>query len=402
MVRKHRRSKQGWLGLIAGTALIILATETGTYAADRVAEGDEDFATVAAALGIGLDEVRRQKALTDEAGELQVQLEELFPTEFAGLWIDRDSGFQIVAAFTTHREAEVKAISGGLSGVLETQVHKHSLAELHRMQRLDLATLDMPHTTGVDVRSNQVRLTVLEGTADVARKAVGELPEGVVQIVETEHMPLLVGDSYGGLWMESYQDCGPGGNGTSGWSVQSDTLAFQGIMTAGHLDNCLRYPGGNNWTLESESSGGGISDAQWHLTPNWPDRPWFQWHQNGSTRIVQDKKGKAQLVIGEWVCMFGQNPSTPYNCGQINDLSVDLDGSGAQWQNKFIEVERCDQTGPLVDSGDSGGPVFWGSTAYGIITARSSGDTFCGNKMIFNSVTQIQNALDVHLILGSP
>jgi secreted trypsin-like serine protease len=65
---------------------------------------------------------------------------------------------------------------------------------------------------------------------------------------------------------------------------------------------------------------------------------------------------------------------------------------------KWIEVEACGED-DLAAAGDSGGPVFFGNTAIGI-TSFDEGDFFCPNKMLFNSITQVQNALGVHILLA--
>ena len=60
-------------------------------------------------------------------------------------------------------------------------------------------------------------------------------------------------------------------------------------------------------------------------------------------------------------------------------------------------VQNCESQ--MTTGGDSGGPVFDGTTAYGIIKA-AGGNFFCPHKMLFVSNAQFQNALDVEIVLA--
>lgn len=55
----------------------------------------------------------------------------------------------------------------------------------------------------------------------------------------------------------------------------------------------------------------------------------------------------------------------------------------------------------MSDGGDSGRPVFWGSSAYGIVEGHVWGGVGCWeNKLLFNSQSHIGSQLHIHIKLS--
>ena len=68
------------------------------------------------------------------------------------------------------------------------------------------------------------------------------------------------------------------------------------------------------------------------------------------------------MVVGDPVCKYGR--TTGYTCGTIESKTYDPDGSETQFAATFIYVDGGDVN--LSEPGDSGGPWFYGTSAYGI------------------------------------
>lgn len=92
-------------------------------------------------------------------------------------------------------------------------------------------------------------------------------------------------------------------------------------------------------------------------------------HPSGT--YICNKGGYSSLIVGHYLA---------YNCGYITG-AVDPDGSGP---HSIIAFSRVDVTwhGP-VRGGDSGGPVWAGSTAYGILTGFFNGYDYVYNEVAY-------------------
>lgn len=136
-------------------------------------------------------------------------------------------------------------------------------------------------------------------------------------------------------------------------------------MTAGHCQNTLSY-NGQNLPFVSESWGGSY-DVQWHNTPGFTVRNWA-W--DGSwNRIINGQRHRDNQFIGDFVCKYGK--TTGGGCGTITSKT---------FNGTYIRVHS--NTVDLAEPGDSGGPWFSGSTAFGIMT----GDIEPGNDAYYMAI----------------
>lgn len=163
-------------------------------------------------------------------------------------------------------------------------------------------------------------------------------------------------------------------------------------MTAGHLSNCLKYST-TNLTFKAEKDTGD-TDAQWHETPGLSDPPRF-WATPTELRYVEALRTYASIVNGQLVCKNGR--STGYGCGTVESKTADPDGPFGPHTAVFVRVQACSSP-DIAAPGDSGGPVFWGTTAIGHVT-HDDGDIFCSNKMLFNSLTHSTASLGVSILI---
>jgi hypothetical protein len=303
-------------------------------------------------------------ALQPDIGALQGVLTEEQWATFAGLWIENEPTYRVVAAFTSPGEETIRKYVAGtpLATVVETAGASYTLKELRDAQTKADAianAVGVRHHTGIDVINNHAELYVLDaaGFASSARREALELPSQV-RVVEVPKLATPVADIYGGLHLDR---AGGQAECTSGFSVQI-TETTKGVTTAGHCWNDLFY-NGTAITFEGGTTGG-VYDLQWHSTPGFTVHNWI-W-DGTYTRYIFDKKFRANQTVGETVCKYGR--TTGGGCGSI--LQTDFDG---------VNVA----TNISVQGGDSGGPFFMNNVAYG--TTISS----WGNNSVYGPVDHI-------------
>lgn len=336
---------------------------------------------------------REEVAVADEARQLQEILERDYPEEFAGMWLQHEPEFRVVVAFVSGNTLPTRElVSTRLERYLETRTHKYSLQELDGIA--SSLPIHVASGYGTDVRANQIVLDVLAGDAASARESLlGVVPTGSVRVEEVPYLPRPIANMYAGLLFTG--TCAPLGSATFGWSVEKDGTTLKGISTAGHAPNCVSYAG-VALVFQNESLAGN-SDSQWHTSTH-TEIAQFKWHEDGSVRNVTAKRSYANVVVGDLVCKYGI--TTGYECGNVEEKNWDPDGPFNPLAAKWVEVENCGDPDDLAEDGDSGGPVFFQTTAIGI-TSFDEVDFFCPNKMLFNSITHVQNALGVHLLLAT-
>lgn len=141
----------------------------------------------ATAQSVTVEEAVRRLDLQDEIGELGRVLAERERATFAGLWIEHQPKYRVVAAFTRGGEATLRPYleNSPLADLLDVQTARVTLAQLEADQaeagRI-ARELKMRVNTSTDVPNNQVELWVGERAAFEAalRAANLTLPDTVV------------------------------------------------------------------------------------------------------------------------------------------------------------------------------------------------------------------------------
>jgi len=375
--------------LVIGAPAATLGVSVAGHEADRAEDGD--WSKHAQLHNITVEEARQDAALVDEARVLQGALQRDFPSEFAGLWIDREPTLKVVVALTKDRSGDVRQLASALlMPYLESRVYRRSLKELEAAAA-NLATPNVPQAVGINLRTNQIEVEVLgDQLNNVRQQLEGLVPSGLVHIVEATQLPTPVA-IYGGL---NHQTTCGGLQGTIGFSVKRDTGTLTGVVTAGHLANCGTV---NGVTLDFRNEHNtGIADAQW-FSSNAAELPQFQFNESGGIRQVRSTRSRASIVVGETICKYGR--TTGYECGEVERTNFDVDGPFGGFSAVFIQVRDC-AGADLAAPGDSGGPAFFGTAAIGIVT-HQGGDIFCDNKMYVNSLSEFLFALDLVMLIST-
>lgn len=322
--------------------------------AEAVVDGvQQDAAVYAQDFGVSLQEGARRLQLQEAVGLLNARLTEEQAATFAGLSIEHTPEFHVVARFTRGGEATIRPyLSPALAAVVRVEPARFTLQQLER--RLEagynrVRGAGIQAAGGVDVRANRAEVHVLRGRAAAARGLLGA--EGAA-VVEVDHLPQEEIAMYGGLTVSG---C------TSGFTVRN-SAGTRGISTAGHCGNSQSLSG-YALTLRGERYSGSY-DIQWHNASGHTFPNTIK--VSTSTRAITGQRNRTSQAVGSQVCKQGR--TTGYTCGTIATVSYCASGA-CTW------VRVNGNGSNLSEGGDSGGPWFSGSTAYGSHTYGMGNDS---------------------------
>jgi len=301
-----------------------------------------DAETYSSMYGVSIDEATRRLTLQGIVEELNANLVTNENTTFAGLWIQHEPEYRVIARFTSNGSATIKSYiqNTPLYNLVEVRMADINLEEL-KLEQLQATQImnqsNFPFRTGINVKENRVEVYVLD-TAEVStffRVSNIVLPEHT-HIIKVNEIGNEVTDIYGGLALTT---C------TSGFSVV-DNEGTAGITTAGHCSNQQYY----NGVLLPFKAGttGGDYDIQWHRGDH-AFNVVGRIEDGLGGRAILDEKFRESQVVGDFVCKYGK--TTGRECGLIAEVYVN-----------GTNVRVDDVT---VEGGDSGGPWFLSDMAYG-------------------------------------
>jgi hypothetical protein len=305
----------------------------------------QDAEVYAARYRVSVDEALRRLRLQESVGNLNADLQANYPETFAGLVIEHEPEYRVVARFTRGgAEALQRAVrEPGLAAVVHEE---HGEVPLQRLQaRLEAAYArvrgrGIEATAGLNLRLNRPEIYVPRAAAALARAAIPV--ETGAAVVEVERLPTPEVLLYGGLNLSS---C------TSGFYVRN-SAGTQGISTAGHCPSSQSYAGfGLTYVAEAYS---GSYDVQWHTLAGATYSNQIQ--VGATTRPITITRPRAAQSSGEWVCKQGM--TTGNTCGTLSTNSYCYAGACT-----FVYVSGGSVN--LSEGGDSGGPWFSGNSAYG-------------------------------------
>ncbi len=350
----------------------------------------QDAASYAADHGVGLDEAafRLGVQLHGGLGELEHRLAEGEPERFAGLWLEHEPEFRVVVRMTDLAAApRVRALAGKgvLADLLEVRPAVHSLAGLEAAQAAAhhlAGQLGVTVESQIDVYGNRVELYAVE--ADLLQASLAQrglrLPEGVAVVaVERLSSP----DQVTLLGGRPLSTC------TGAFTVRS-SAGQHGLLTAAHCGNAQSFSGVSLPFRAEDQSGN--QDVQWHsATCGMPVADDFD--SGIGIRDVTGIQTRANQAIGSYVCKHGM--TTGYTCGYIESKTY-APSYVSSAASTFVRVDG--RTVNLSSPGDSGGPWFVETLAYGTHSGEPGSD---GNDSIYMPVEYI-SSLFVTVLTAPP
>lgn len=396
-----------WIARAAIGVSLLLVTSSTTLAVDgeiadfRILTEQEaiarDAAEYAKAYDVSQPEAERRLTMQVELGDLIGSLQAGNPKTFAGGWIAHEPEHEVVVAFTGPRSrivglAEASAASPAPLRVVENSAFSlEGLISASARVSSQLTAVAPDASMLVDIQSNGLRVLAPAPIPDSVRSAVrmtGHVP------VAFEVRPAIRDSNvYGGHRLTIQGSFPPTTACTTGFTVRNVVTGTTGVVTAGHCTNTLHY--WHNGTIHYDIDFAGVrhdadQDWQWHFTPV-TDSPLF-W-DGSAYRTVTGTEPRSTMV-GDWVCHYGW--VTGYSCGTLTSITFQPGYAGACNGVTCHPVwATLEGSGVRGAEGDSGGPVFSGGRAYGLLkcTAASGSGFICFNTI--NYISGINNNLAV-------
>jgi hypothetical protein len=358
----------------------------------------QDAAEYARRFGVPFDEALRRLRAQGDSVPATDALRETFKDRWAGIAIEHVPTYRIVVLLTgTDPVADQSIIAGGMTVpiVFRTGAAATREAVLAAITAYQAKIRDsLPHPPGLGVDQRTGELVVMIATGDAGLDRNGALRERIAAMtgvpvridvvdrlpvdmqaeaapVATEMVPAPDGAIEGGGRVVGTVD-GKRYACTTGFVV-SDGVR-DGVVTAAHCPDTLSYVGKRpsdgsrqEWPLDFVGQWGwGYQDVQVNVAPvSAPARfaPLF-YADTAKTlaRPVATWRYRTSTRAGDFVCHRGER--TGYSCAVVAmvDFAPAGDLCGGACLPTWVAVE-----GPTCQGGDSGAPVFEGTTALGIV-----------------------------------
>ncbi|WP_261718230.1 S1 family peptidase [Streptomyces sp. FZ201] len=367
------------------------SVDTSDVMVDDLTAGElEDIQAIAASEEISLEEAIDQYGWQDRFIEVAEELEASYPEEFSGA-VKADDG----AWFAFKRDAPEKAVELAAELPVTVEVVSHrgfSEADLAAAQQQAyaevLAQRDVTNAiSAYDVKGGEVTVEVQLQKAPTGRAARSAAARDLtpslrgaarnipVRVVVTDNASYEKQDGYirggGGLSI----GC------TSGFNLKKISGSTKRLGTAGHCTTVA------NQTYANHVTHGGSTSVKtvWSHQGSSGDLGYTTKGNKSSTRTFYQDYNKARYVdkrasmpaVGTKICKFGLTSGK--TCSTVKYRNVNLDGL---LHMVIMKGNKC-------QDGDSGGPWYYGGTAYGIHTGLTSYDGT--NRCVFTPAYLFQN-----------
>jgi hypothetical protein len=334
---------------------------------------EQDAHEFAAQAGLSPEEALQRLRFQEESVAATDRLRKQYADRVAGLYIQHRPDHRVVVVLTGRKKVPAQTITaGGLSvpvifrtGAKATQAQV--VAAIRRHQAEIRSTLDRAPGMGADPRTGELVVLVNRKDAewhgadelDAEFEALTEVPVRIrVMDGEEADLGLEGGARVDGVVAETgrRQYC------TSGFVVTDG--ARTGLVTAAHCPDSLTYrdPQGGDIPLTFLGQWGwSFQDVQLHLGEAEHSPLFYADAEKKVARTITGARGRASTRVGDIVCRRGE--TSGYGCSEVElaEYAPPGDLCGGPCAPTWVTVKGACR------GGDSGGPVFTGTVALGIV-----------------------------------
>lgn len=337
----------------------------------------EDAAEYARQFAVPLAEAQRRLVAQDASVAATDAIAETYRARLAGIAIEHRPTYQIVVSLTgTTPVAQQRVAVGGTTVPIvfrtgASVTRDRVIWAMTNHQAAIRAALRTPPGMGLDPRTGELVVTIGNADArdgvDVIRQRIEAIAGVPVQVRALDHVDVNLAVEGGARVDGVNPDDGKRYLCTTGFAVTDGTRSA--ITTAAHCVDALSYRDrtGTRVALPFVAQWGwGYRDIQINASPE-PLAPTF-FADTAKTRVrgVTGQRSRASTRAGDFVCHRGER--TGYSCAlvQLTDFAPAGDLCGGACLPTWVAV-----AGPTCKGGDSGSPVFTGTTALGIVKGAS-------------------------------
>lgn len=333
----------------------------------------QDSAEYARQHGVGPEEALRRLRAQEETVGATDRLRKRYAKRLAGISIDHSPDYRIVVLLTGSKAVRDQAIAaGGLSVPVTFRTGAPAtgkrIVEAIRKRGDEIrAAFPAARGMGLDPRTGELVLMLSQSDKPY------DLPAVSAQVAEIAGVPArarLIEEpdanlaAEGGARVEGTDSVsGHHAICTAGFLVSDG--ARTGLVTAAHCPDVLTYvdPGGTRTELPFLGQWGwSFQDVQVNGTEGQPAPLFYADAGKTVARAPAGQRARASTRAGDFVCHRGER--TGYSCAEValTDYAPPGDLCGGPCAPVWVAVQ-----GPGCGGGDSGGPVFLGDTAFGIM-----------------------------------
>lgn len=360
--------------LIAAGAVPAAAQPARVQSADEAVA--QDAAEYAQRHGVSAPEAARRLRAQAESVPTTDEIRRTYGRRLAGIAIEHRPVFLIRVLLTGHAPVADRVIkAGGMRVPIVFEVGARVTADqvIAAMYRHgDAIRAIVPHDgIGFDARSGS--LVVMADRADLGGASPEEVAARIEAVTGVPTRIRLLDRPSGDMVGESGVPI-EGGSRIEGDNPQDGKRYFcttgfvvtdgarTGIITAAHCPDRVEYQDESKARIPLEFVGGWgaqFQDVQVHVGTA-PQRPVFR--AADELRPQLGRRERASTRAGETVCHRGE--SSGYSCAEVELTDYAPPGTlcGGACLPTWVTV-----AGPGCRNGDSGGPVFAGTTAFGIL-----------------------------------
>lgn len=363
---------------IIGTALAVLAPAAAAAQAPHVQSASEalaqDAGEYARMTGVAPDEAVRRLRAQQESVAVTARIRQIFRDRLAGISIEHGPTYRIVVLLTGSAPVPDQSIfASGMNVPILFRTGARATGEqivsaMVRHREAIRAAIPTASGMGLDQRTGELVLMIRAADADLhgveALDARMEALTGVPVRLRVLDRPDVDAGIEGGSRLEGVDPA----NGrryacTTGFVVGDGTRTA--IVTAAHCPDALTYhaPGVGEIPLSFDGQWGvGYQDVQVHVS-SYAQLPLF--YADSRKRVMRPVtagRNRTSTRAGDVVCRRGE--TSGYSCSQVDltDYAPPGDLCGGPCDPVWVMVP-----GPSCKGGDSGGPVFIGTVAFGIM-----------------------------------
>ncbi len=325
---------------------------------DKIEIMAESADIYAADFDIPHEEALKRLAIQEQLGNIEQLITEGNPNSFASLYIEHNPEYRIVVMSTLKDPTVMQAYFDTLEYdvPLSFKTVDNALIDLEKLQADTAAQLynaSIDADMNINIHQNRVEVYVTDINLFKQQTTQSNITLPItIHIEQTESLLTPAVSMHGGYLFRSYR----GKKCTFGFPVYSSWRHKSGLSTAGHCDNTGKYA---THAISSQyERNWGPYDIQF-MQPNSSSTYISNLTFTGYShqRMFTSKLRNSQS-IGSWVYKYGRTSGR--TSGKIRSRWYTHKGYSTYILTDMVTLE-----------GDSGGPVFLGSTAYGSVVGMA-------------------------------